>query len=133
MGVGSKLGSAFGAIGQGLSFVPGPWSALGALFGVAGQTSTMVDQRKQRKEAEKKAEEEKRLAEKKQLESALPTQDAQRPEQAPIPVQDNATVQVPRAKVFNPQGASDGGIEGQMSSEIVNFILGGDNQDMRGP
>jgi len=51
MAVGDKLGKVFGAIGSGLSFIPGPWSALGVAFSAAGTAAGAVDQAKQKREA----------------------------------------------------------------------------------
>lgn len=50
MAFGSKLGKVFGAIGSGLSFVPGPWSALGLAFSAAGTAASAVGEAKDRRQ-----------------------------------------------------------------------------------
>jgi hypothetical protein len=53
MAIGGKLGKVFGAIGSGLSFIPGPWSALGMAFSAASSAAEMGGAAKQRKELER--------------------------------------------------------------------------------
>jgi len=57
MALGQKLGKIFGAIGSGLSFIPGPWSAVGMALGAAGSAASAVGEAKDRKEAQKMREE----------------------------------------------------------------------------
>ena len=58
MAIGQKLGKVFGAVGSGLSFIPGPWSAVGVALSAAGSTATAVGEAKDRREAEREREQE---------------------------------------------------------------------------
>lgn len=125
MAFGTKLGKIFGAIGSGLSFVPGPWSALGAVLGAAGSVAGAVGAKKEAQVQE---------PEPAPSSQATPTADASRPRQEQLP----ATQQQPQpgpvsAKVFNqPQGLQSD-YQSQMQSAIANLILKGDLNDLGGP
>jgi len=120
MSAGAKLGKVFGAIGSGLSFVPGPWSALGVALTAAGGLAG--------KAGEKQEEEE-------QTQTSQPQQpqDQSRPEQQQIEPKDNAQPAVASAgNIFQPQSATQGGYQMQMDQAIANYILRGDLNDERG-
>lgn len=76
MSAGKVLGKVFQTVGSGLSFVPGPWSALGALFGVAGGIAGGV--------AQKKEQEAQQEPEQAQPEAAGPIVNTARPQQQQI-------------------------------------------------
>jgi hypothetical protein len=127
MAVGSKLGKIFGAIGSGLSFIPGPWSALGVVLGAAGSVAGAVG-------AKKEAEAQAQGPEPAPSSQATPTTDASRPRSGQLPT----TQQQPQpgpvsSKVFNqPQGLQSD-YQSQMQSAIANLILKGDLNDLGGP
>jgi hypothetical protein len=125
MAFGSKLGKIFGAIGSGLSFVPGPWSALGAVLGAAGSVAGAVGAKKEAQAQEPE------LAPSTQ---ATPAPDASRPRQGQLstdqPQQQPGLVS---SKVFNPrQGLLQDDYQSQMQSAIANLILKGDLNDLGG-
>jgi hypothetical protein len=126
MAFGSKLGKIFGAIGSGLSFIPGPWSALGAVLGAAGSVAGAVGAKKEAQAQE---------PEPAVSTQATPTTDASRPSYGQLstdqPQQQPGLVS---SKVFNPrQGLLQGDYQSQMQSSIANLILKGDLNDLGGP
>jgi hypothetical protein len=125
MAFGSKLGKIFGAIGSGLSFVPGPWSALGAVLGAAGGIAGAVGAKKEAQVPE---------PEPASSTQATPPPDASRPRQGQLstdqPQQQPGLVS---SKVFNPrQGLLQNDYQSQMQSSIANLILKGDLNDLGG-
>jgi uncharacterized protein (DUF2147 family) len=124
MAVGSKLGKIFGAIGSGLSFIPGPWSVLGPILGAAGGIAGSVAAKKEREQQEQ--------------ETAQPSQQAQPPTDNQRPVNEQLPTSQPPApgpvsgKVFNPQQGATGTYQTQMQSAIANLILKGDLNDLGG-
>lgn len=110
--MGSKLGSAFGAIGSGLSFIPGPWSALGAVFSVAGQATSAVDGKKEKGEQEQPQQQ------------AQPAEqvDQSRPEQAQIEGNQNPPLPMP-ANTFQPQQPSLGNYQSRLDAGIADLLL----------
>ena len=119
MALGGKLGSAFGAIGSGLSFIPGPWSALGAVFSVAGQAASAVGAKK---DAEKQAQEQEQPAAQQQ---PAEQPDASRPEQAQIEGNQNPPTNMPGLgqNVFQPQQPNLGNYQSQLDAGIANLLL----------
>jgi hypothetical protein len=124
MAFGTKLGKIFGAIGSGLSFVPGPWSALGAVLGAAGSVAGAVGAKKEAQVPE---------PEPASSTQATPPPDASRPRQGQLstdqPQQQPGLVS---SKVFQPQGLLQGDYQSQMQSAIANLILKGDLNDLGG-
>lgn len=124
MAFGDKLGKVFGAIGSGLSFIPGPWSALGAVFGAAGTASSMVAQKREAEQQEQQ--------EQKQQPAPAPQPDNQRPGQAQLETNQPAP-QMPSGNVLSTQQATGlGGYQSQMQSAVANLILKGDINDLGG-
>jgi hypothetical protein len=127
MAIGSKLGKIFGAIGSGLSFVPGPWSALGVVLGAAGSVAGAVG-------AKKEAEAQVPEPEPAVSSQTTPATDASRPRQGQLPAtQQQQQPGLVSSKVFNqPQGLLQGDYRSQMQSSIANLILKGDLNDLGG-
>lgn len=122
MSAGEKLGKVFGAIGSGLSFVPGPWSAIGVALTAAGGLAGSVAEKRKKEEEEQK-----------QTSEPQQPQDQSRPEQQQIESQANAQPAVASAgNIFQPQSATQGGYQMQMDQAIANYILRGDLNDERG-
>jgi hypothetical protein len=123
--IGSKLSKILGGIGAGLSFVPGPWSAIGVALTAATTIAGAVGAKKEAQAQEPE------LAPSTQ---ATPAPDASRPRSGQLPT----TQQQPQpgpvsAKVFNqPQGLLQGDYRSQMQSAIANLILKGDLNDLGG-
>lgn len=126
MAFGEKLGKVFGAIGSGLSFVPGPWSAVGFALGAAGQAASMADKIKQQKEQERLMQEQEQPQQPMQE-----PQDRSRPQQAQIAPQNNeAPTQLPQPSMNAPiyQGQPNlGGYSQQL--EIQNILAQGGGFD----
>jgi hypothetical protein len=116
MALGGKLGSAFGAIGSGLSFIPGPWSALGAVFSVAGQAASAVGAKKDQKQ-----EQEQETAQPQQAEQ----QDPSRPEQDQIEGNQNQPLTMPGLgqNTFQPQQPNLGNYQSQLDAGIADLLL----------
>jgi hypothetical protein len=126
MAIGSKLGKVFGAIGSGLSFIPGPWSALGAVVGAAGGIAGAVG-------AKKEAQEQQQEPEAAQTSQVVQPADASRPRNEQLPTTQQPQPGPVSAKVFNqPQGLQSD-YQSQMQSAIANLILKGDLNDLGGP
>lgn len=123
MAFGSKLGKVFGAIGSGLSFVPGPWSALGAVLGAAGGIASSVGAKK-----EQEAMEEEEVA---TPQPAAPV-DNQRPGQGQLQLDQPQQLAPNTANLYSGQQGAQGGYQSQMQSAIANLILKGDINDLGG-
>jgi hypothetical protein len=124
MAFGSKLGKIFGAIGSGLSFIPGPWSALGAVVGAAGSIAGSVGAKKEAQEQE-------------QQETAQPSQpvaptDASRPSQQQLQTTQPVQPGLVSSKIFGQPQGLQGNYQSQMQSSIANLILKGDLNDLGG-
>jgi hypothetical protein len=119
MAIGGKLGKVFGAIGSGLSFIPGPWSAIGMALGAAGSAASAVGAKKEREEAERKAQEQ----------SIAPQQpeaqdDNARPEAAQIlNMPGQVATQQTTAPIFNQSAPSLGGYQLKIDQEIANMLI----------
>jgi hypothetical protein len=127
MAMSGKLSKILGGIGAGLSFVPGPWSAIGVALTTAATVAGAVGAKKER-EAQVLEPEPAPSAQ------ATPATDASRPRGGQLPT----TQQQPQpglvsSKVFNqPQGLLQGDYQSQMQSSIANLILKGDLNDLGG-
>jgi hypothetical protein len=115
MALGSKLGKIFGAIGSGLSFVPGPWSALGAVVGAAGGIASAVDQKKNQPEEPEPPEA--------GPTAQLVTEDPSRPPAGQLDLQE-PTLQPTQPNVFQPLSSGPGGesYQLQLDREIADMI-----------
>jgi len=121
MAIGQKLGKVFGAVGSGLSFIPGPWSAVGVALSAAGSTATAVGEAKDRREAEREREQETNEV------TQTPTEqpDTSRPQDAAAqdPAQPQSAAKgVPIKQNTGIQGA--GTYQSQISDEIARAIIG---------
>lgn len=122
MALGQKLGGILSGVGMGLSFVPGPWSAIGAALTIGGQVAGQVGEAKDRKEADREREQQTN-----QPEPAQPI-DASRPEQTQIaPNQNQPVVQPPSRNVLQPQQPNLGNYQAQLDSGIANMLLRDDS------
>jgi len=122
MSAGAKLGKVFGAIGSGLSFVPGPWSAIGMALGAAGGIAGNVAAKR---EAGQEEEQQTQI-------TPTPPPDASRPAQQQIEPTNAQPQMAPAANTFQPNVAQEGQYQSQMRSSIANLILKGDINDLGG-
>ena len=113
MAVGDKLGKIFGAVGSGLSFIPGPWSALGMAFSAAGTAASAVDKAKQQRNADS--------AQTDTAEQAAVETDNQRPAQGQANESQPAMAGPQSAKVFG-QGNPRYNL-GQMGDNLDNSVM----------
>lgn len=124
MAVGQKLGKILSGVGAGLSFVPGPWSAIGVALTVGGQVASQVGQAKDRREAEREREQQTN-----QPEPAQPLQDSARPhsarphgtqiEEDPL----NPQMQPASRNTFQPTQPSLGNYADQLDSSIAQMLV----------
>lgn len=117
MAFGSKLGKVFGAIGKGLSFVPGPFGAVGMALSAAGGIAEAVGQR-QDQEGVDPAE----LARASQPQAAP---DMSRPGQAqlPQPAQPHLTLPGGQSVRPGPQGVNTGNYQQQFNMDLARMLL----------
>lgn len=111
MALGEKLGKVFGAIGSGLSFVPGPWSAIGIGLSAAGGIASSVAQKKQEQEEPEP--------------TSAPTEppDASRPEQAQLQTDTSGYVSEPPKVSSPPKFSAQGHYQDRMQDEIASMII----------
>jgi hypothetical protein len=125
---GQKLGGIFGAIGSGISVIPGIGTAIGAglsaVGGLAGMAGDIKAQKQMQEEEPQKT-----------GTPAPPLQDNSRPGQRQIDPVNTQMPQAPRSNVFNPQQQATGlgGYQGQLDQAIANLITGGDRNPLGGP
>jgi hypothetical protein len=115
MAFGSKLGKVFGAMGSGLSFIPGPWSAVGVALSAAGQVASKVGEKKDAN----KLEEEQTQAQSQPAAAADPS----RPEQAQLQTAPETQLQEPMTNMFGQRQQKVGGYQSQMGQEIANMLV----------
>jgi len=115
MAIGSKLGKVFGAIGGGLSFIPGPWSAVGMALSAAGSVASGVGQKR---EAEEQEQEQQQPAQ-----QPAQVQDQSRPQQAQLQAAPETTLRQPMTNMFGQKQSMAGGYQSQMGQEIANMLI----------
>jgi len=115
----------FGAIGSGLSFIPGPWSALGAVLGAAGGIAGSVGEKKERE-----AMEQEEAAQ--QQPTPAPQPDNQRPGQGQLQATEQPQLTANTSNLYSPQQGAQSDFQSQMQSSIANLILKGDINDLGG-
>jgi hypothetical protein len=126
---GQKLGGIFGAVGSGISMIPGIGTAIGAGLSAVGGLAGMAGDIRARKEMQE--EELQRQA----STQAAPPQDNSRPTQKQLDPAASEMRQPPQSNVFNPQQQVTGlgGYQGQLDLAIANLITGGDRNPLGGP
>jgi hypothetical protein len=128
--IGQKLGGIFGAVGSGISMIPGIGTAIGAGLSAVGGLAGMAGDIRARKEMQ---EEEEQLTE--ASTPAEPLQNNSRPGQKQIDPVNPQMRQPSQPNVFNPQRQVTGlgGYQGQLDQAIANLITGGDRNPLGGP
>lgn len=116
MAFGEKLGKIFSGIGAGLSFVPGPWSAIGiGLSAAGGVASSVAKAKKEREQSE---------GEPQQAGPApVAPPDPSRPEQGQITQPPGYVSPQPATYQQGQQSQGQPDYRDQMRSEIANMII----------
>ena len=125
---GQKLGGIFGAVGSGVSFIPGIGTAIGAGLSAVGGLASMAGDIKEQRQGE---EEEPGSV----SSAAEPLQDNSRPGQAQIDPANPQMQQPSQPNTFNPQQQATGlgGYQGNLDQAIANLITGADRNPLGGP
>ena len=119
MAIGGKLGKVFGAIGSGLSFIPGPWSALGMAFSAASTAATAVGEKREREEQEQAQQ-----GQAAQPQQAIAQNDNSRIEAGQMAEAGGQQAQQPQqAPIFRQAPPSLGNYQLQIDQEIANMLI----------
>jgi hypothetical protein len=113
MALGEKLGKVFGAVGAGLSFIPGPWSAVGIGLSAAGGIASMVDKKKDKPQEEPESP------------ASTPTEppDTSRPPQEQLATNTEGYVSQQPTISSPPRFSSEGHYQDRMQDEIASMII----------